>query len=316
MALLPTPFADARPLRPRLYRIGRLAPNSRETDGQNILSIRTGLAELGWQEHKNFTFKTRYAAGRLSLLPKLAADLIAANVDVILAGSNPGVAAAKSTTRTVPIIMVTTGDPIAGGLIASLAKPGGNITGVTALGQQLGVKRLEILREAFPALKSVALLVNPASPYTRPFLEQIDRPAHSLGFSIIPVLAGKPAELDNAFSAMTRAGADALFVMQDVMFITHRKRIIELALGARLPAIYGERSFAIDGGLMFYGASLRDMYKQSTVYIDKVLNGAKPADLPVQLPTRLNLVVNITAAKALGLELSPSMMLRTDEVIE
>jgi putative ABC transport system substrate-binding protein len=314
--MLPTRAVKAQQPNLQLRRIGRLAPLTEVMDAPIINSIRAGLTELGWHEGRSYVFETRFAGGRLAALPALASELVAANVDVILAGSNPGVAAAKAATSKVPIVMVTTGDPVAGGLVASLAKPGGNVTGVTALGQQLGGKRLEVLRDAFPRLDSVAVLVNPDSPYSTPLFEEIAHPARTLGIKITRISARRPDELEPAFAAVTPSKAGAIFVMQDIMFINHRKRIVELAARTRLPAIFGERTFVTDGGLMFYGASLRDMYRQSAGYIDRILKGARPADLPVQQPTRFSLVVNLKAAKSLGLTLAPSFLLRADEVIE
>jgi putative ABC transport system substrate-binding protein len=250
------------------------------------------------------------------VLPALAKQLVDARVDVVLAGSNPGVAAAKAATSTTPIVMVTTGDPVAAGLVASLGTPTGNVTGVTALGQGLGGKRLEILHDAFPALRSVAVLINPGSPDAQPFLDEIEHTARVLGINLSRIPAGRPEELEAALSAVPASGAGAIFVLQDGMFIDQRGRIVELVGRTRLPAIYGELSFVRAGGLMFYGASLLDMYRQSASYIDKILKGAMPSDLPVQQPTRFSLAVNMKMARSQGLRLTPSFLLRADEVIE
>lgn len=297
-------------------RIGRLSPLSAETDAPGLDAFRKGLRDLGWIEGRDFVIETRYADGNPERLPELAAQLVRQRVDLILAGSNPGTLAAKMATTTIPIVMVTTGDPVGGGLVASLAQPGGNVTGLTALGHALSAKRLELLKEAVPGVARVAVLTNPASPYTGPFLKERENLAQALGVRLQVVEAQDPTKFEQAFAKMARERAGALMVLTDGMFITHRRRLVELAAKSRLPAVYPELEFVSAGGLMFYGASLVDQYHHAAVYADKILKGTKPADLPVEQPTKLELVINRKTAKALGLAIPSSLLVRADHIVE
>jgi len=297
-------------------RIGRLSPLSAESDAPGLDAFRKGLRDLGWVEGKDFAIEARFAEGKPERLPELAAQLVRQRVDVILVGSNPGTLAAKRATSTIPIVMVTTGDPVGGGLVASLAQPGGNVTGLTSLGQALSAKRLELLKEAVPGVARVAVLTSPGSPYTGPFLRERGSLAQALGVRLQVVEAHDPTKFDQAFAEMARERAGALMVFTDVMFITHRRRLVELAAKSRLPAVYPDREFVSAGGLMFYGASLVDMYYHAAVYADKILKGTKPADLPVEQPTKLELVINLKTAKTLGLTIPSSVLARADHVVE
>jgi putative ABC transport system substrate-binding protein len=300
----------------KMVRIGRLSPLSAETDVPNLAAFRKGLRELGWVEGKTFTIESRFAGSKPGRLPELAAELVQQRLDLILAGSTAGALAAKKATTTIPIVVVTTGDPVAGGLVTSLARPGGNLTGVTALGQALNPKRLELIKEAVPGVTRVAVLANPASPYTPPFLKEKEAAARSLGLQLPVLEARDPSEFEKAFAALATERAGALMVQTDATFITHRGRIVELAARNRVPAVYGTREFVDAGGLMFYGASLSDMYRDAASYADRILKGAKPADLPVEQPTKLELVINLKAAKALGLSIPPSVLGRADHLLE
>jgi putative ABC transport system substrate-binding protein len=297
-------------------RVGRLSPLSIAAETPMLGGLRQGLSELGWIEGQNLAFELRYADGNLDRLPHLADELVHANVDVIVTGSSPAALAAKNATSTIPIVMVTTGDPVQGGLVASLARPNGNVTGVTALGQVLNVKRLELLKEALPGLKRVAVLANPASPYTEPFLRESENGARALAIEVRVLEASEPDDLARTFEAMVHERADALMVLADPMFISQRQRIVELASRYRLPSIFGERGSVQMGGLLFYGASLPDMYRRAATYVDKILKGARPADLPVEQPTTFELVINLKTARALGLEVPWFLQQRADEVIE
>jgi putative ABC transport system substrate-binding protein len=305
---------DAKP--GKMARIGRLSPLSAASDIPNLGAFRKGLRDLGWVEGQDFALEARFADGKPERLPELAAELVRERVDVILVGSTQGALAAKRATSTIPIVMVTTGDPVGGGLVASLAHPGANVTGVTALGQVLSGKRLELLKETVPGVTRLAVLANPTSPYTEPFLREREGAARALGLQLQVVEAHDPPRLEQAFAAMARERAGALMVLTDVMFINHRRRIVELAARSRLPAVYPEREFVGAGGLMFYGASLVDMYTRAAVHADKILKGAKPADLPVEQPTKLELIINLKTAKALGLTIPPSVLARADEVVQ
>lgn len=297
-------------------RIGRLSPLSAEADAPLLDAFRAGLRELGWIEGQNYTIEAVFAEGKPDRLPELAAELVRRRVDVILAGSNPGTLAAKNATRTIPVVMVTTADPVGGRLVESLARPGANITGVTALGQGLSAKRLELLKELVPAVTRVAVLTNPASPYSGPFMKESADASRALKVQLQLVEAHDPIEFEQAFGAMTRERAGALMVLTDVMFITHRKRIVEFAAMSRLPAVYGEREFIDAGGLMFYGASLADMYRRAAMHVDKILKGGKPADLPVEQPTKFEMIINLKTAEALGLTIPRALLLRADRTIE
>jgi putative ABC transport system substrate-binding protein len=303
----------AQPTKPA--RIGRLSPLSAEADDSNLAAFRQGLRELGWIEGQHFTIEARFADGAADRLAPLAAELVRQRVDLVLIGSTPGTLAVKKATTTIPIVMVTTGDPVGGGLVASMRRPGGNVTGVTALGQALNVKRLEIIKEAFPSVARVAVLANAGSPYTRQFHAEREGAARALGLQV-RVHEMRDLAFDQAFTAIRADRSGALMVLPDATLISHRRRIVDLAARSRLPAIYGEREFVDVGGLMFYGASLADMYRHAAVYADKILKGAKPADLPVEQPTKLALVVHLKTARALGLTIPAAILARADHVVE
>ena len=299
-----------------VVRIGRLSPLSAETDAPNLEGFRRGLRDLGWIEGQHFTIEARFADGRSERLRGLAEELVRQRVDLLLIGSTQGVLAGKEASTTIPIVMVTTGDPVDGKLVASLARPGGNVTGVTALSQVLNAKRLELIKEAVPGIARVAVLTNPSSPYTAPFLREREAIARALGLHITVLEATEPGHLDKAIPMLNAERAAALLVVTDVMFITHRRRIVDLVAKTRMPAVYGEREFVEAGGLMFYGASLADMYRDAAGYAVKILKGAKPADLPIEQPTKLELVVNLKTARALRVTIPQSVLLRSDHVIQ
>ena len=315
LALLAVPLAvDAQSGR-KVVRIGRLSPLSAATDAPSMAGLRQGLSDLGWIEGQHIAFELRFAEGHLDRLPRLAAELVRLKVDVIVAGSNPGALAAKNATSTIPVVIVTTGDPVGGGLVASLARPGGNLTGVTTLGLELSAKRLELLKEAVPGLARVAVLANPASPYTGVFLRERESAAGALGLHLAMLEVRDPGQIEQAFAAMSRERAGGLMVLADIMFITQRQRIVGLAAKHRIPATYGEREFVHAGGFMFYGVGLSDMYRRAATYVDKVLRGAKPGDLPIEQPSKFELVVNLKAAEGLGLTVPKSILDRADEII-
>ncbi len=316
LGLLAAPVAiEAQPPR-KPARIGRLSPSLEQTDAPLLDAFRKGMREFGWIDGQTFTVEDRFAEGKPERLPELVADLVRQRVDVILAGSVPGALAAKNATTTIPVVMVTTGDPVAGGLVVNLARPMGNLTGVTGLGQELSAKRLEVLKGAMPGLSRVAVLTNPASAYTGPFLKERERIARVLRVRLRVLEADSPDELRPAFATMASERAGALMVLTDIMFITNRRAIVDLAARYRLPTVYGEREYVNDGGLMSYGASLEDMYRRAAFYVDRILKGARPADLPIEQPTKFELVLNLKTAKALGLTIPPSLLQRADQVIE
>jgi putative ABC transport system substrate-binding protein len=307
---------DAEAQGQKTVRVGRLSPISAETDVANLAAFRGRMRELGWVEGRNFTLVARFADGRATRLPELAAELVRERVDIILAGSSPGVLAAQRATSTIPIVMVTTGDPVADGIVKSLARPGANVTGVTAIGQALNTKRLELIKEAVPGARRIGVIMNPEAFYTPSLLEDRQRAARSLALDLRLFEVREPDNLEAAFAAARTDRMDALLVQTTAFFITHRKRIVELAARSRVPAVYGEREFVDAGGLMFYGAGLGDMYRDAAVYVDKILKGAKPADLPIEQPSKLELIINLKAAKALGITIPPSVLVRADRIVE
>ena len=300
----------------KVPRIGAFVPASASAAPQLIEALRQGLREHGYVEEQNITLEPRYAEGKIERLAGFAAELVRLKADVIVVGSTPGIIAVKNTTGAIPIVMVTTGDPVAGGLVASLARPGGNITGLTALGQELSGKRLELLKEAVPKVSRVAVLSNPTNPDSGMSLKGMELAARALGVQFRVQEVHDPAELDKAFQATTREGARALMVLPDAMFVSQRERIVTLSAKSRLPAMYPHGEFVDAGGLMFYGASLADMWRRAATYVDKILKGAKPADLPVEQPKKFELIINLKAAKQIGLTIPPNVLVRADRVIK
>jgi ABC-type uncharacterized transport system substrate-binding protein len=313
--LITAPAAEAQQAK-KVPRIGLLIPASASATAHMVEAFRQGLREHGYVDKQNLTLEPRYAEGKVERLAGLAAELVRSKVDVIVAGSTPGIIAAKNATNAIPIVMVTTGDPVTSGLVASLARPGGNITGPTALGQELSGKRLELLKEAVPKLSRVAVLSNPTNPDSGLSLKSVEVSARALGVQFRVQEVREPTEFDNAFETITRKGARALMVVADPMFVSQRGQIVALSTKSRLPAMYPHMEFVDAGGLMFYGASLADMWRRAATYVDKILKGAKPTDLPVEQPTKFELVINLKAAKQIGLTIPPNVLARADKVIK
>jgi len=301
------------PEKPR--KIGVFLPASASATAHLVEAFRQGLREHGYVGKQNLTLEPRYAEGKIERLGGLAAEFVRLKVDVIVVGSTPGAMAAKNATGAIPIVIVTTGDPVASGLIDSLARPGGNITGLTALGQELGGKRLEVLKEAVPKVSRVAVLSNPANPDSGLSLKGIEVGARALGVQLRVQEVRDPTEFEKAFEAMTREGARALMVLPDPMFVSQAERIVTLSAKSRLPAMDAHREFVDAGGLMFYGASLADMWRRAATYVDKILKGAKLADLPVQQPAKFEFVINLKAGKQIGLTIPQRVLTRADKVI-
>jgi putative ABC transport system substrate-binding protein len=300
----------------KIVRLGLLSPLSASAFAPNDQALRKGLSELGWVEGRNFVITTRYAEGRYDRLPGLAAELAALKVDAIVSGATAGALAAKGATTTIPIVIVTTGDPVASGVISSLARPGGNVTGLTVLGRELSAKRLAILKEAFPRVTRVAVIGNPDNPENAPMLKGLEGAVHSLGIKLQMLDVRGPTEFEKTFATIAGARVGAIMVLTDILFLTYRERIVELVAKTRLPAMYGFQENVDAGGLMFYGAALDDMWRRAAIYVDKVLKGAKPADLAVEQPTKFELVINLKTAKALGVTVPKSLLIRADRVIE
>ena len=303
----------------KVPRVGYLSAGS-YSDSQALGfldAFRLGLRELGWVEGQNIAIDYRFAEGRFDRLPDLAAELVRLKVDVIVAVPTPAAAAARNATETIPIVMMSGSvDPVGLGFIASLARPGGNVTGLSyGAGTEIFGKGLELLKETVPKVRRVAILSNPASPIQPLIIKEVDVAARSLGVQLQLLEARGPNEFDGAFAAMAKERVGALLVVADSIFILHRTRLADLAARSRLPAAYGTRESVDAGGLMSYGPSVRDLVRRSATFVDKILKGAKPGDLPVEQPTKFDLVINLKTAKALGLTIPPSLLLRADEVI-
>jgi putative ABC transport system substrate-binding protein len=313
VGILGTPLpADAQPPS-KMPRIGYLAPAS---DAPLLEAFRQGLRDLGWVEGQNIAIEVRSAEGKYERLPELAAELVRLKVDVIVASTTPVALAAKQATRTIPIVIQFVADPIGSGLVASLARPGGNITGWTHLGRELRGKYVELLKAAVPGATRIGVLWNPANPIHGPSLKDVEAAAQALKVQLHSVGVQDPKELESAFSALPRKHVEALVVLPDGMFLAQGDRIIALAARSRLPAMYGIMELAKAGGLMGYGVNFPDMYRHGASFVDRILKGAKPGDLPVEQPTKFEFVINLKTAKALGLKIPQSVLVRADEVIQ
>ncbi len=280
-----------------------------------IHAFRQGLSETGYVEGKNVAIEYRWAEGVIDRLPALATDLVGRRVDVIAAIGPPAARAAKNATSTIPIVFEIGADPVAEGLIANLARPGGNLTGISILAVDLTPKRLELLSELVPKARVIALLVNPNNSYTEPMIREAQETARAKKVQLQILQASTEGEIDAAFAALVTRHADALVVGDDVFFTSRREQIVALAARYRVPAIERWREFAASGGLLSYGPSLTAANRQAGVYVGKILKGAKPADLPVEQPSKFELVINLKTAKALGLTIPPSLLLRADQMI-
>ena len=274
--------------------------------------FREDMRELNYVEGKNVRYEFRSDGGQASRLPALAAELVGLKVDLIVAWFTPAALAARQATREIPIVMALVGNPVESGLVESLARPGGNVTGMAAIGAELAGKCVDLVRELVPSAHRIAALVNAPDPFSKPFLRQIQLNGEASGTAIEPIMIQSSAELDPAFTAMEKERPDAAIVQPSLPI----KRVAELAIKSRIPALSFIRDFANEGGLMSYGSEEADAYGKAAIYVDKILNGAKPADLPVQQPTKFELVVNLKTAKALGLTIPPLILARADEVIE
>ena len=289
----------------KVYRIGYLAAGSAIASQLPVEAFREGLRELGLVEGQNIVIDYRFAEGRFDRLPDLAAELVRLRVDVIMAGPTPPAVAAKNATGTIPIVMAGVGDPVELGLIASLARPGGNVTGLSfSVGMDIFGKGLELLREVVPKFRRVAILSNPANPSHALAITNVKAAAGSLGVQLQLLEAREPNQFDGAFAAMTKERVDALLVVADGMFIFHRARLADLAAKNRVPSMHGVRENVEAGGLMSYGPSTVAAWRRAAFFVDRILKGTKPADLPVEQPTKFELVINLKTAKVLGLTVS------------
>src|SRR6266540_1489646 len=300
--------------RSKVARIGVLESTSSSANQREALIA--GLRELGYVEGKNMIIEDRWAEGNYERLPGLAAELVQMKVDVIVAGSTPAIQAAQRATSTIPIVMVRVGDPVGSGFVASLARPGGNITGLSNINVDLSSKRLELLRDAVPKLSRVTVLVNPANPIHSDSLKRVQATEKTNSVKISPVEASTASQIEAAFAAMTRERAGAVIVLPDPFFSSQARRIAGLAAQHRLPTMFWTRGPVESGGLMSYGQNNAEHYYRAATYIDKILKGAKPGDLPVEQPTKIELVINLKTAKAIGLTIPQQLILQADQVIE
>jgi putative ABC transport system substrate-binding protein len=300
----------------KIYRIGVLGATSASAYAVYLDAFRQGLRDLGYVEGKNIVIESRWAEGRYDRLSSLAAELIQAKVDLIVTHGPSGARAAKQATSTVPIVMAVVGDAVATGLVASLSRPGGNVTGSTFFWPELSAKRLELLTQVLPGVTRVAVLSNPDNPnFQGPLKEADDVAARVLRLELQHVDARGPADLEQAFSVVVKWRANALVIPEDAVFISHAKRIAALAIKNQLRTIgFGE--YAEAGGLLAFGVSFADLWRRAAVFVDKILRGARPADLPVERPTKFEVIINLKTAKVLGLTIPQSVLLRADKVIE
>jgi len=316
--LLAGPLAADAQQSGKLFRIGVLG-NVPLTDPEGARvwgAFIQGLRELGYVEGRNITIEFRSSDGKYERLPELAAELVRLKVDVIVAPAGQNVVAAQRATRTIPIVMSGLTDPVESGLVASLARPGGNVTGLSGFSTEIVGKQLELLKEMAPKVSRVAILWNPANQSHPLLLREAEAAARLLRVQLQTLEVRGPDDFETAFAAVTRERAGALLVAADGMFLLHRARIADLAAKTRLPAMYGLREYVDAGGLVVYGPSLRENFRRAATYVDKILKGAKPADLPVEQPTKFELIINLKTARALGLTIPPSLLLRADEMIQ
>jgi putative ABC transport system substrate-binding protein len=297
----------------KVHRIGFLTLRSGLNEWDE--AFRQALRELGYVEGRNLIIEYRWAAGNAERLPELAAELVQLKVDIIVAAATVPIQAAKRATSTIPIIIAAVADPVGMGLVASLARPSGNVTGLTLMSSDLAGKRLQLVREVLPKATRVAILAGRGGA-TPLFLDQMRAAAQQTGVQLVVQEVSGAEDLPGAFTAMQRERAQALIVQVSPLTSDHHKRIAELAAQYRLPAMYEVRGFVESGGLMSYGPSIVDMYRRAATYVDKILKGAKPADLPIEQPTKFELVINLKAAKALGLTIPPALLVRADQVIQ
>jgi len=313
-ALLSSSFAEAQQAG-KVPRIGFLDPTSRAVSKARIESFRQGLVKLGYKEGKNIAIDYRFADGESERLNEHAAELIRLNVDIIVTRAIPGAVAAQHATIKTPIVFVGVADAVAAGLVASLAKPGGNITGLTSLAPELSGKRLEVLRETFPKLARVAVLRNPSNAGDSITWKETEEAAQALGLQLHSLEVRSLKDFENVFESATKADGQALLTLPDPLLQSHRKEIVDFAAKSRLPGIYPDPEYVEAGGLMSYAANPVEFYARAASYVDRILKGAKPADLPVEQPTKFDLVINLKAAKQIGLLIPQKVLARADRVI-
>ena len=299
----------------KLPTIGYLGPSTRSLDSQRLNAFVQRLRELGWNEGRTIAIEYRWAEGRNERLAETAAEFVRRKVDVIVTSATPPTVAAKQATSVIPIVFAAVGDPVGIGVVESLARPGGNATGLSLQQTDAAGKRLEVLREVMPGLRRLAIMANSGNPSAGLDMREAQATARTLGLEAVTSEVLRPEDIAPAFDAL-KGNVEALYVCGDPLAVTNRVRINTLALGARLPTMFGAREYVEAGGLMSYGANFLDLYRRTAELVDKVLRGSKPADIPVEQPTKFDLIINLTTAKALGLKIPPTVLARADEVIE
>ena len=314
--LLAAPLAARAQQAGRVHRIGFLGNTTPALEANLVGPFREGLRELGYVDGQNIVIEYRWAEGKYERAPSLLAELLARKVEVIVTAGTPTSLAAQKATMSVPVVVVGVGDPVATGLVASLARPGGNITGLTSIGEALEGKRLELLREVVPKVSNVAVLWNPVNPVLQRVLDELQTAAAVLQIRVLLVSVRAQDEFDDAFAAITRQRPGALLVLGDRLFLQNRARIMAFAAKNRLPGVHSYRELVEAGGLMSFGPSYAGMHRRAAYYVDRILKGARPGDLPVEQPTKFELVINLKTAKALGLTIPQSLLQRADQVIE
>jgi putative ABC transport system substrate-binding protein len=314
--LLAAPLAAEAQRTGKVYRIGMLETTPTTLNTANLNAFRQGLRELGYVEGQNFIIEYRSADGRHERVSDLATELVRLKVDVIVTRGTPAALAAKNSTRTIPIVMAASADPVGTGVVASLARPGGNITGLSAAGTELSAKRLELLREILPQVSRIAALFDMSDPASPPQWKEVEAAARSRGLQLQLLDVRKSEDLGRAFTSANRERAGGLVVGSAALTRTDVGAIATLAAKHRLPTIFQSREFVDAGGLISYGVSFPPLYRRAAIFVDKILRGAKPADLPVEEPTTFELIVNLKTAKALGLTIPPSLLGRADEIIQ
>jgi putative tryptophan/tyrosine transport system substrate-binding protein len=300
----------------KVYRVGFLGNSTAALEANLIGPFRESLRAHGYEEGRNLRIEYRWAEGNYDRFPKLIAELLALKVEVLVTAGTPPTLALKKATASVPIVMIAVGDPIGTGIVSSLARPGGNITGLSSIAPELEGKRLELLREIMPQLSHVAVLSNPTNPFHKTALQQARDAAQMLKIKVLSLGVKATEDLDGAFATIVKDRPEALLILADRVFLHDRARLMEFAAKNRLPSVNAYRELVEAGGLMSFGPSYEDMHRRAAEFVDKILKGAKPGDIPVELPTKFTLVVSLKAAKALGIAVSESFLLRADQVIE
>ena len=314
MVICTAPFTVAAQQAGRIYRIGLLVPVPAAAATHNIDALREELRKLGWLEGQNLVIETRSAEGHYDRFPRLASELLNLNIDVFVTWGTPAARAARHATTSIPIVMAATGDLT--GLVTNLARPEGNVTGLTPIPLETEGKRLELLLQALPNASRVAAIWNPSNPYAVQAIKQVQRTADALKVKLVSATVRTPNDLDSAFAKIAEERADAIYILPEPVLLLYQARVLELVSTSRLPTMYGYREFVDAGGFMFYGPSWPALFRRGAHYVDKILKGAKPADLPVEQPTKFDLVLNLKTAKALGVTIPASLLLRADEVIQ